>query len=167
MPASTAPVEFDVIVTSNCLLIVKLDSVKSTLAIFCFGSGVYKVLSVDDSSRVVNILKSDGLISDAGRAPSQIPITVVIPLSVRLSLATLVILAKVFVDSPGFENATRFPTVAIPTNRVSEVVTVLIPPLTPVILTCPILVDVDCVVSAVNVRSSHYTMHCLYITNTS
>ena len=36
-PEETEPVELAVILTSNCFLIVKLESVRSTEAIFCFG----------------------------------------------------------------------------------------------------------------------------------
>ena len=44
-PAAIAPVELVVIVTSYCFLILKFDSVKSTLAINCFGNGVQSIIS--------------------------------------------------------------------------------------------------------------------------
>ena len=51
--------------------------VKSTFDIFVFGKIVYRVLSLDGSNFVVNTLKSlTSRILDVGRAPSQIPVTV-------------------------------------------------------------------------------------------
>lgn len=79
-PEEIGPVELDVIVTSNCFLIIRSASVKSTDAIFCFGRYVYKVLSEDNCCFVTSILKSFGLIFDVGSPPSQIPITVVTPI---------------------------------------------------------------------------------------
>ena len=84
---------------------------------------------------MVSILKSDGLISEVGRPPSATSVTVVTPLIVRELKETDSILAKVLAVKPGFENATRFPTVAIPTKIVFVADTVLIPPLLAVMLT--------------------------------
>jgi hypothetical protein len=88
---------------------------------------------------VTRILKSDGLIVLVG---SELLITntlktVVTPLIVREFIDTVSTFANVFVDKPGFENATIFPVDATPTNIKSDEVTVLIPPEPAVIETCP------------------------------
>ena len=115
-------------VTLNCLLIVSDELVKSTDAIFLFGSAVYNVLSTEDWKFENRILKSLGLIVEDGRAPSQTPETVVMPEIVKALWDTVSIFAKVFADRPGFEKATILPTVAIPEKIKSADVTVLIPP---------------------------------------
>ena len=100
---------------------------------------------------MVSILKSDGLISEVGRPPSATSVTDVTPLIVIELRETDSTFAKVVVVKPGFEKDTRFPTVAMPVKIVLVADTVLIPALSPVILTCPIEKRVDCKVSPVNV----------------
>ena len=72
-------VELLLIVTSNCLLIVNEELVKSIDAIFLFGNVVYNVLSLDDWKLEYKILKSLGFMIEDGKAPSHTPETVVIP----------------------------------------------------------------------------------------
>ena len=151
LPAFIIPVEFDVIVTSNCFLIVKFELVKSTFEIYDFGRTVYKELSSDTCKDVETTLKSDGVISDSGKEPSHIPVTVVTPLIVKDLSDTDRTLAKVFVEKPGFENATKFPTSTKPTKKVFDVVTVLIPEDPSDIFTWPIEIAGVCNVSAVKV----------------
>ncbi len=83
-PEETAPVELEAMSTSNCFLIVKVESVKSTEATFCFGRTVNKVLSNPSWKLEDKIVKSLGLISELGRPPSQTSVTLVIPVKVRL-----------------------------------------------------------------------------------
>ena len=139
------------IVTSYCFLIVREELVRSVEATFLFGKVVYKVLSEEDWKLEKRILKSLGLILEEGRAPSHTPETVVIPEIVKELWDTVSIFAKVLTWRPGFENATIFPTVAIPEKMKSEEVTVLIPPPSAVISTWPILKSGDCLTSAVKV----------------
>ena len=131
---------------------VSVELVKSTDAIFLFGSAVYNVLSIEDWKFENRILKSLGLIVEDGRAPSQTPDTVVMPEIVKALWDTVSIFAKVFTDRPGFEKATILPTVAIPEKIKSADVTVLIPPPLAVISTWPTFAKVDCLTSAVNVE---------------
>ena len=86
--AVTFPVEFDVIVTSNCFLIVKTELVKSTSLIFCFGSLVYKLLSTEITDLVPSNLKSYTEMLVFGSPPSQTPVTVVMPDMVKVVAVT-------------------------------------------------------------------------------
>ena len=81
------------IVTSNCLLIVIWEFVKSTLETLSLGNFVYKLLSVEDWNWEDNILKFGGLIVVEGRPPSHIPVTLLTPAMVKECCDTLSTLA--------------------------------------------------------------------------
>ena len=155
-PEITAPVEFEEIVTSNCFLIVRLESVKSTEETFCFGRTVYNVLSNASWKLEDRILKSLGLISVVGRLPSQIPDTDVTLDSVSEFCDTDSTLENVGTDNPGFEYATKLPTVAIPTKYFdkSALVTVLIPPEPALMFTRPITLFELWITSPLNVDAA-------------
>ena len=92
--------------------------------------GVYKALSKSVWNLDDRMIKSLTLIVSAGSAPSLIPVTVVIPESVKDLSATVSILEYVGIVSFGFVYATRLPTLAILVKIVSELSdtdTVLIP----------------------------------------
>ena len=93
------------------------------------GRTVYKELSMDDCRGVFRIEKSEVVTSFAGSPPSHIPVTVVTPLIVSVLVETDSIFAKVFVENPGLEKDTMFPTLAIPIKFPFAVITVLIPEL--------------------------------------
>ena len=69
----------DVILTVKVFLMLKEASVRSTVAILFFGSLVYNVLSEDDDSFVVKILKSTALKLEVGRVPLATPVTLDTP----------------------------------------------------------------------------------------
>ena len=113
-PDCIGPVEFEVIVTSNSFLIIKLDRSKLTSEIFFLGRSVYKVFDVDLCRLEVKILKSLGLIAEEGNAPSHIPLTVVIPTIVREFCDTELTLEYVTVEMPGFVYETKLPIFTFP-----------------------------------------------------
>ena len=66
-----------------------LESVKSTLDTFVFGSLVYKLLSVEDWNCEVSTLRLDGFIILVGKPPSHTPVTVATPDIVKELCETL------------------------------------------------------------------------------
>ena len=124
----------EVIVTSYCFLIDRSEFARSTFEIYDLGRTVYRELSIDVCRGVFRIEKSEIVMSVFGIPPSHIPITVVTPLIVNELVDTDSIFAKVFVEKPGLEKDTIFPTLAIPMKFPLDVITVLIPDAEPAVI---------------------------------
>ena len=141
LPDEIVFVELSVMVTSYCFLIIKLAPVKSTDSTFFFGNGwksaeskiVLELLwNLDDT-----IFKSLTSISEPGRVPSHIPVTVVTGDITTELVNTSLTLAKDFEVKFGLLYCKRFPVVTIPGKESVALVIVETPAEEPVIDTAP------------------------------